>query len=198
MAYTFDGVNKLILLSTGTVSVPVADLYSEWKRWVQLADNTKYLPAFRQVGGDPIGGGRYVATYSFLINGWRVRPQEASHTLVIDGNLLVDGGGDPIIPTVGTYNVLVQYTVPVQAQGISTSGGSAPSASQVADAVWAKILESGYSADEIVRLMAAVLLGKVSGAGTGTEVFRDLGDSANRVTSQTDEAGNRLDVTLDP
>lgn len=64
---------------------------------------------------------------------------EASQTLIIDGNLFVDGGGDPIVPTLGTFNVLVKSVVPVQAQGISTSGGSGPSAADVAAAVVAAL-----------------------------------------------------------
>lgn len=72
----------------------------------------------------------------FLLNGWRVRPLEASQTVIITGNLFVDGGGVPVVATLGNFNVSVQYTVPVQAQGISTSGSTGPSASDIAAAVW--------------------------------------------------------------
>jgi hypothetical protein len=48
---------------------------------------------------------------------------EANHLLVIDGNLFVDGGGQPVVQTIGAYNVSTQYTVPVQAQAVSTGGG---------------------------------------------------------------------------
>lgn len=100
--------------------------------WVET--NSQWLPAFKQVGGDDLGGGVFIPVYIFLLNGWRVRPMEASHTLVINGNLFVDGGGIPVVQTLGNYNVLVQYTVPVQAQAIATEGG--PTAGQVAAAVW--------------------------------------------------------------
>lgn len=62
---------------------------------------------------------------------------EANHTLVITGNLVVSGGGVPVVPTLGTYNVSTQYTVPVQAQGIATSGSTGPTAADIAAAVWA-------------------------------------------------------------
>jgi hypothetical protein len=89
-----------------------------------LSDNAKYLPAFRSTGGDDLGGGLLIPPYYFLSNDWRVRPMESGHNLTITGNLFVDGGGIPVVNTLGTFQVNVNYTVPVQAQGISTTGGS--------------------------------------------------------------------------
>ena len=43
----------------------------------------------------------------------------------------MDGGGDPIVPTLGTFNVLVKNVVPVQAQAVSTSGGSGATLSEI-------------------------------------------------------------------
>jgi len=62
---------------------------------------------------------------------------ELSHNLTITGNLFVDGGGVPVVSTLGTYQVNVNYTVPVQAQGIATSGSTGPSASDIAAAILA-------------------------------------------------------------
>jgi hypothetical protein len=121
MALVFDPASKRIILDVAEVSA--TELYSRSADWLATSDNAKYGAVFRQVGGDDLGSGRSIPPYFFLQGSWRVRPMESSHTLVINGNLFVDGGGDPVVPTVGNYNVLVQYTVPVQAQGISTSGG---------------------------------------------------------------------------
>jgi hypothetical protein len=65
------------------------------------------------------------------------------------------------------------------------------------NSVWSFVLETGHSALALVRLMASVLLGKVSGAGTGTETFRDINDAKDRVVATVDEAGNRIDITRD-
>ena len=137
MPLSFDPATRRIILDTA--SVTAQDLYSRWCDWVALGDNAKYLPAFRAVGGDDLGSGLSIPPYFFLLNNWRVRPMEAGHNLTITGNLFVDGGGVPVVPTLGTYQVNVNYTVPVQAQGISTSGSPAPSATEVADAVWAHV-----------------------------------------------------------
>jgi hypothetical protein len=124
---TFDGTTKVITLNSGQVELDVVQLYSSFKRWVS-AGNAQYLPAFAPVGGETIDAtaGTSVPLYAFLINGWRVKPQEANHTLnVTNGILLVDGGGDPFVNTTGSYVVRVNYQQPVQAITVSTGGAAA-------------------------------------------------------------------------
>lgn len=60
----------------------------------------------------------------------------------------------------------------------------------ISQAVWEYIIESGYTAEEVVRLIASVTAAKSSG-GPGSPVFRDLGDTKNRVTGTADADGNR-------
>jgi hypothetical protein len=122
MAITFDPINKRIVLDTAYVTA--GQVYSRWKEWVLTGGNTKYEQAFSCLGGDPLGGGLFVASYFFLMNGWRIRPMEANHTLILEGNIAVLGGGVPVVQTLGSFNVSTQFTVPVQAQGISTSGST--------------------------------------------------------------------------
>lgn len=112
MAINFDGPNKEILLSgTGDLSFEVIDIYSRWKDWV-AAGNAQFLPAMRSVGGDPISPTQNLGSTFFLINGWRLRTKEADHALELVGNLYTDPAGDDVVkPTVGAYNVLVQYSV---------------------------------------------------------------------------------------
>ena len=88
------------------------------------SNNAKWGLAMTQIGGDDLGSGLYVPIYVFLQNGWRVRPMESNHQLTIIGNLFAAEGGSPLVNTLGSYNVIAQYTVPVQAQAMSTSGGS--------------------------------------------------------------------------
>jgi len=137
MAITFDAANKVITLDTFNVSA--SQLWSRWVDWVVVLDNSKYLPAFSQLGGVAP-----VALYLYLENGWRVRPQEANGTTKITGNLLVQGGGDPVVQTVGNWNALVSIESPFAAQAISV--GSGLTASQ--DASLAAIESAAqYSAD---------------------------------------------------
>ena len=127
MGYIFNGISKTVTLTVGTTSVSVRDLWSRWVDWFLVDDNSKFLPAFKNVGGDDIDPtqGTKIPIYSFLENGWKIKPQEANHTLTIgDGILLVSGGGDPFINTNGAYTVRINYQQPVQAISFSTENSS--------------------------------------------------------------------------
>ena len=134
MAYTFNGVTKRITLSAGTVTLDLLDLHSRWKEWLLLG-NAGYEQAFRAVGGDIPA----IPLYLFILNGWRIVPQSADHTLtVINGVFEVDGGGDPFVDPVGSFKIRINREAPGIAIGYSTTGGSAgPSAEAIAAAVWA-------------------------------------------------------------
>ena len=127
MAISFNGTSKIITLSAGTVTLSVRDVWSRWVDWVLTDDNSKYLPAFENVGGNDINvsEGTSIPIYVFLVNGWQIRPQEANHTLnVNDGILLVSGGGDPFLNTTGSFVVRINYSQPVQAITVATGGGT--------------------------------------------------------------------------
>ena len=119
---TFDGANRLIILDSDYLDVPT--LYSDWKRWMSIGDNLKYLRAFITVGGEPIGAGKSITPYYFLDNGWRVRPMEAEHLLTVDGLLLTVENESAFIPTIGNYNVVIEKLVAVNAQTIEVNTGS--------------------------------------------------------------------------
>ncbi len=73
-----------------------------------------------------------------------------------------------------------------------------PSASTVAAAVWAYVVEAGYSAASLLRLIVSSACAKVSGMGSNAPKFRDLSDAKDRITATTDQYGNRSAVTIDP
>jgi len=134
MAILFDAATKRIILDSS--SVTATEIYSRWVDWAATGDNAKFGLVIRQVGGDDLGGGLAIPPYYFLQGGWRVRPMEASHLLALTGNLFVEGGGVPVVNTLGSFNVSVQYTVPVQAQAFSTGGAPALTPQQIGEAVW--------------------------------------------------------------
>lgn len=118
---TFDPTNKRIVLDSAYADT--RDVYSQWKRWVSTNDNLKYEQAFRTVGGDSLSASTSIPPYLFLMNGWKIRPMEANHTLHITGGAIsCDDGTDPVVPTLGNYNVLVDREVPVASIGVASSG----------------------------------------------------------------------------
>lgn len=140
MAIQFDGPNKVIILTSGTVTLSVRDLWSRWVDWLLTSDNSKFLPAMSLLGGDDIDpiAGTTIPVYVSLLNGWRVRPQAANHTLAVtDGILLVLGGGDPFVNPSGSFVVRINFQQPVQAIGFSTGGGGGATPEQIAAAILA-------------------------------------------------------------
>lgn len=175
MALVIDPTARRIVLDSA--SVTVRDIYAAWVDWVAQGDNAKYLPAFRSVGGDDLGGGLLIPPYYFLTNGWRVRPMEANQTLTVDGNLFVDGGGDPIVPTLGTFQVLTKLVVPVQAQGINTGSVVAGLTPQ----------------QELLLTRLALIHGLVDGIPA---VVTPTSRNAGSVSQAISESGNQVTVAL--
>lgn len=72
--------------------------------------------------------------------------------------------------------------------------GTGLTTANVGAAVWAELLETGFSADQILRIIAAATAGKVTG-GPGSPVFRNLSDDQNQITGTADSSGNRSAAT---
>jgi hypothetical protein len=133
-----DGVAKTIRVneSASTLDIRV-DVYKEWVLWVSQSDNSKFLQAMRYTGLDPMGGALFTGDTYFLINGWKLL---VDLTLTrVSGVLLSDNYDTAYY----TYTLVPLFPVSVSSlvTTISTSGGgggTAPTASEVATAVWNK------------------------------------------------------------
>lgn len=137
---TFDGPTRLIAVNSGITSISVeADLYSDWKEWVLTSDSNG-PPAFRTTGGDPLPGGLELGAYFFLQNqdGWRIRPQEADHELLVTGNIYPEDGDFPMfVPTLGDFTCIVSIERSGLTQVVLTgSGVTEQDKVDIADRVW--------------------------------------------------------------
>ena len=117
---SFQGPQKLIVVEAGVTQLSIQqEVYPAWKDWVSNIDNSKYLPAFSTIGGNPLPGSRLGITF-LLENGWKIRPYEGDHRLSIEGNLYSADGTDPIADTLGDYKVTVSLMV---SNLVNTVGG---------------------------------------------------------------------------
>lgn len=84
--------------------------------------------------------------------------------------------------------------------GVVQASLSASERNAIADATLDRTdgIETGVVPRGAFRLMLAALVGKLSGAGTGTEVFRNgVADSKNRISATVDASGNRTAIATD-
>jgi len=69
----------------------------------------------------------------------------------------------------------------------------------IAMKVWQYVIESGYTAEQLMRVLTAVAAGKTdivsAGGGSATVTFRDIADAKNRVTAGV-TGSERTTITL--
>jgi len=146
---TFNGSTKRIVVNSGESSIDIKlDVYSAWKDWVLLSDNSKYQPAIRVTGGDPIGGGLYTGDVYFLINNWRI---EFSEPCEVSGVIYSDDYPSPFIAASGTN--IVTNKVSSLVQTVSTAGGSGATAAEVWDYLIANADTPGSIGERITKLL---------------------------------------------
>jgi hypothetical protein len=117
--------------------------------------------AMFNLGGDDISviDGTKVPIYLFLQNGWCIKPQEASHTLaVVNGILIVSGGGDPFVDTLGDFVVRINYQQPVQAISFSAEGGAGVDPALVAAAVLDAMLSAHVISGSLGQVVSDIKL----------------------------------------
>jgi hypothetical protein len=89
--------------------------------------------------------------------------------------------------------------VPTNAE-LATALDAIPTAVENADALLdrANAIETGVTPRGVLRIAGAILGGKLSGAGTGTETFRNtVQDSKDRIVATVDASGNRTAIVVD-
>lgn len=205
---------KRIYLSATTVGVPLdtLDVYREVRA---RRVSTEADRAFKMM---IIGGGGIVKTpgvftqqYVQLLYGCRIVPYNTTQSLVITRDTFTDDG----LSGVGcfdrssvTANVDIDIQVsPVEVREVVTGGGSGGLTGEQEDQLaiaaaanpWATLLEGGLTAQDVMRVMLAVLAGKSTVSVDGTVItFSNQAADKARVTAVADAVGSRQSVTLDP
>lgn len=114
-----DASTKLIYLGTGIREYhPVDDIYKEVRNLRRLNENLRWFDMpISAFGAVPKGGGKYTPRYAQFNNGWKVVPEDTSHSLYISGEQITDAGEsgpaclDTTVLSPGT-NVIIHYEPP--------------------------------------------------------------------------------------
>ena len=138
---TFDLTNRLIIGNAAEIDGN-GFLELDWNRDVYSLAKTKWQSddtfnrhpfPFRVIGGDPITATQTAPSFFFMQNGttdifgqnagWRFRPAEQDHTVLISDNVVQESLTDPIfVPTTGGFTVLIRGDV-FLAQTIQVASG---------------------------------------------------------------------------
>lgn len=108
--------------------------------------------------------------------------------------------GSPTAATVDVYGVSSTVTASLSGATINNYSVSQATVNAQADTALSDALTVATTIDgktfaEAIQIAAAMVGGKVSGAGTGTETFKGLDGSTTRATVTVDSSGNRTGVT---
>ena len=131
-------------------------------------------------------GGVTIARTFEIINGYTITFEDGMYAVTLSG------ANNNIADVMNVNQVSLRSN---NSAGLIVTGGADPA--EVANAVFTSAIETGLTFQEAMRLVAAALYGKVSGAGTSNIAFRDTNDTKYRIVSTVDAVGNRTDVTLD-
>lgn len=194
MAVTVDWDAKIIYIDRSDMTLVSGTLYELDTDWVRLQLKSleddeagmPFLDTHRHNTQVEVAGVTYARVIE-IINGYQIEFTPDEHFTVLlagsNNNFFAD-------------EILINNHVSVVSQNsagliVTSSGGVTP------EQVWGKIVETGYSAEELLRVMAAALAGKISGAETTEVSIRDINDTKDRIVAEVDADGNRLAVVID-
>ena len=124
--FVVDTTNRLFIAKAGITSFDVqVDLYSDAKEeWLLGGVPTGFFFPIRTVAGDPRSDASVIEPFYFMGFGWKIRPDEANHTLLISGNIELDEGetGNLVIPTLGGFTVLASANTTNRGTLLTASG----------------------------------------------------------------------------
>jgi hypothetical protein len=115
-----DSVNKRIYLDVGVRAYhPVDDLYREMRELRRIDETLRPydMPLFAS-GNVPKGGGKFTPRLVTFRQGWKVVPEDVSHTLHVTGEQITDEGESgpgaiDFAPLSATSRVIVNYEPPL-------------------------------------------------------------------------------------
>lgn len=181
---------------TKVITVPQADLTDLGGGVYQLDVNVFRL-ALKDLEDDEAGmpflrthnhntqvtvGGVTLARVVEIINGYTVTFENGSYAVTLTG-------ANNNIPDVANVNSV----------SIRSNNSAGLIVASDTDGAWdvPNGVDAGLTLRQAVRLMAAALAGKISGAPTGPILIRDTADEKTRISATVDASGNRTAITTD-
>ena len=181
-----DAATDLVNINIAADTTPLKDIYAAFVYWLFTAagidDDVAYIDA--------------PDTANYIMTSMKFR-NTSTDPLKITGGYFYDSTGSvencvDVSGSSGNIYPMPEHVVPFQTTGTYAITGDI---ADIPGYVAGTAVDGATTLAESLRLANSVLGGKVSGAGTGTETFRDLADTKDRVVATVDSSGNRTVVT---
>jgi len=187
MAATFDGDNLLITLDPPTLGIlaqTAEQVYDESKQWFLGGENSAYPFPFTVSGGEQITDVELAGQYYFLRNdlGWRIRSSDEDQQVNWTGNLIPTDLTLPIFVAQAGRTVSHLGLQPLTTIVTVGSGVTQQDKDDIEDQIFARLVETGFTFEELVRILAAHAAGDVDEPVDGTYVIRDINDTKDRIS----------------
>lgn len=166
---------------------------------LNLNSEQNYRLPTRREGGLVKTAGRLTPRFVGFLTGWRVVPYDTPHQLRILVEMISDDqvvDRDMFDRSTVTSNVDID-TDYEQVEIIEVATGAGPTAPEVADAVWQRVVEGTLTAEEATRLILAFVAGNGTVPTEGIFEFRDLANSKSRIAGTVDSSGDRIVTGVD-
>lgn len=119
----------------------------------------------------------------------------SDNSVVVNGAAMSEVGNGYYKYDFTAHNRAKEYVF--LADSVTLTGVERYASGNINSSIWKEVIDVGYTAEEVQRLMTGPILGKLSGVGTGIERFRNIADTKDRVVGTIDGSFNRTNIILD-
>ncbi len=206
-----DYPNKLIYLHADTVTSgfdpALMQREHRARRRLEAGDERKFDPMVTFSGNEDVGGGNFTPKLTRLRQGVRIVPYDTGTGTTYDLDILnqivdvADGLSDRGVFNRDTVDALVNIDStysPVQVVQVATgSGVTQQDKDDIVDQVFGRLVESGFTFEALIRLIASEAAGKIVEQSDGSYSIRDVNNTKDRITGEEDFNGGRNITGLD-
>lgn len=137
--FTFDFGTSRIRVDLTASEVSVIDLYAAIREARATEEGILYDAIGIGSGLVELGAGTKVGLTVALLGSWQIKFEEGAYIArIAEGNLVGGPGGDPVAYSAGVQILLIWSAASTVVEVAGEGGGSGPTASEVAAAVWAR------------------------------------------------------------
>ena len=207
MPLLIDSPNKLILVTSPTTDVDaqtLADFIEDYMATPEGLLTDGVWPGFAGQGDiqdpqgkieDPAQPGVFSQIIIQIHPEWQIQFWGGSGYTRIYGAKIVGGVGDEPMKATGTAGDITVLESPVDGLTVvSGSGVTQGDKDDIENQIFDRIVETGYTFEELIRVIAAEAAGKVIQQLDGSYAIRDINDLKDRIEGD-DSANSGRDIT---